>query len=188
MALAVVMPAREFTYAELDEISRKEPGKWTWPTAAMLWMIGQGLEIKLIEEFDYKALVERGGDYIIERFGEEVGRSQIANSDIDREIDIARKFVKVAPLEYRIPEAGDIKRLIKKGFVVVLNVNAAALHGIQGYSGHFVVVCDVGKKGITIHDPGVPPYPNFEVPSDIFERAWGYPSNRDKNLLAIRKI
>lgn len=188
MALAVVMPERKFTYEELDGISQKLPGKWTWPTAAMLWMIGEGLEVNLIEEFDYKAFADHGGKYIIERFGREVGEAQIANSDIAREQEIARRFVTLAPLKYRSPDLDDIKNEIGRGAVAILNVNAAALHDLSGYSGHFVVICDVKKKSVVLHDPGLPPYPNLEVQLDRFNRAWGYPSDRDKNLMTICKF
>lgn len=185
MVMATFQPDREFTYDELDNISGKLPGKWTWPTASMLWMIEQGLEIKLIEEFDYKAFVDRGGDYLIERFGEEVGRAQIAMSDIEREREIARRFVKRVPIEYRVPLVDDLLIEIKRGAVVVVNLNAAALHGHRGYSGHFVVICDVREDLIRLHDPGLPPNPNLDVSINRFNCAWGYPTERDKNLLAV---
>ena len=82
MALAVLAPEREFTYDELDLISRKLPGKWTWPTAAMLWMLDNGFGVELVENFDYSRFAAEGGDYLISRYGEEVGRAQIENSDV----------------------------------------------------------------------------------------------------------
>ena len=185
MALAVCLPDRTFTPDDLDRISGKLPGKWTWPTAAMLWMIEQGLSLSLIEEFDYRAFADHGEAYILERFGEEVGWAQIEHSDIPREQAIARRFIAAAPLEHRIPTLDDIRREIGKGAVVIVNINAAALSGEQGYSGHFVVVCDVGSDAVTLHDPGLPPRPGLKVPRELFERAWAYPSERDKNLLAV---
>lgn len=185
MALAILMPEREFTYDELDRISQKQPGKWTWPTAAMLWMIDEGLRIKLIEEFDYRDFVGRGGAYLIERFGEEVGRSQIANSDVEKELKIARRFMAVAPLEYRLPSFHDLRGEIANGAVVIVNLNAALLRGLEGYSGHFIVVCDVGDKAVMLHDPGLPPAPNLKVAREKFEKAWAYPTEREKNLLSI---
>lgn len=185
MALAVLLPDRPFTYEELDRISAKQPGKWTWPTAAMLWMLEQGLTLTLVEEFDYHAFADRGGDYLIERFGEEVGRAQIAQSDIGRELAIARRFAAIAPLEVRVPTVDDIRHFLEDGAVVIVNLNAALLHGREGYSGHFVVVTAVGEEGVTLHDPGLPPSPDLHVSHDRFERAWAYPSPRDRNLLAI---
>ena len=185
MALAALMPEKEFSCEELTRISGKLPGKWTWPTSAMLWMIEQGFSIKLIEDFDYALFASKGEAYLLERFGEEVGRAQIENSDIEREIAVAKRFASVAPIEVRVPDADDLRRESEAGSVVVCNVNAMALHGQGGYSGHFVVICEVGKNSVTLHDPGLPPAPALEVSLDLFDRAWAYPSTRDRNLLAI---
>lgn len=187
MALGALMPHRPFTEEELDRISQKLPGKWTWPTAAMLWMIEQGLHVQLIEEFDYRAFADEGENYLLERFGKEVGRAQIANSDIERERGIARRFVAVAPLEYRVPTLDDVCGLLARGAVVIVNINAAALFGRPGYSGHFVVICEVGEETVTLHDPGLPPAPCTCVPVSTFERAWAYPTASDKNLMAISR-
>lgn len=185
MVLAKLMPRKSFGYEDLDIISGKQPGKWTWPTQAMMWMAGQGLEIRLIEEFDYRAFVERGNEYLIERYGQEVAKAQAENSDIEAEREIAKKFVDVAPIEYRIPELSDIKNNFKRDALTIVNINASALHGLRGYSGHFVVICDVDESSVRLHDPGLPPNPNLKVSRRIFERSWGYPTARDKNLMAI---
>jgi hypothetical protein len=186
MALAVLWPERTFTYEELDHISMKLPGLWTWPTAAMLWMIEQGLELKLIEEFDYRAFAERGGAYLIERYGKEVGQSQIEHSEVEREREIARRFAAVAPIEQRSPTLDDLRAEMEEGGAVIVNINASPLYDHEGYSGHFVVLCDIAADHVILHDPGLPPHPNLRVAIDRFMRAWAYPSERDKNLLSIR--
>ena len=187
MALAVLMPEREFTYDELDRISSKLPGKWTWPTAAMLWMLDNGLDVELVENFDYPRFAEEGGDYLISRYGEEVGRAQIEHSDVERERTFALDFAGRASVEVRTPTMGDLKSRLVRGDVVIVNINAASLEGQQGYSGHFVVVCDVGEDTVVLHDPGLPPRPELAVPITRFEMAWAYPTERDRNLLAIRR-
>ncbi len=185
MALAALIPEREFSYEELDRISLKLPGRWTWPTAAMLWMIEKGLEIKLIEEFDYADFANRGGDYLIERYGEEVGRAQIEHSDVEFERDISLRFSKIAPIELRPANFNDVQKEMERGAVVIVNLNAAALLGQEGYSGHFVVICDVDEEEIRLHDPGLPPMPDVVAPVDRFMKAWAYPADRDRNLLSI---
>jgi len=186
MLLAKLLSNKEYSYEELDRISEKRPGKWTWPTAAMLWMIDQGFEILLIEEFDYREFAEKGEDYLLDRYGPEVGQAQINNSEIEREQEIAKRFVDIAPLERRIPTLEDIKDKIDDCGVVIVNLNAAALYGHEGYSGHFVTVCEIGEDYVRLHDPGLPPSPNLTVSHEVFERAWAYPTERDKNLLAVR--
>jgi len=187
MALGALVPEREFTYEELDRISVKLPGRWTWPTAAMLWMIERGLEIRLIEDFDYGDFARRGGDYLIERYGEEVGRSQMEHSDVEFERSISQRFAKIAPVEKRPATLGDIRGEMGRGAVVIVNLNAAPLHGDEGYSGHFVVICEVGDDRVSLHDPGMPPGPNLTVGLDRFMAAWGYPTARDQNLMSIRR-
>jgi len=187
MALGALVPERDYSYEELDRISGKRPGKWTWPTAAMVWMIEQGLEVRLIEDFDYADFAGRGGDYLIERFGEEVGRAQMENSDIEFERPIARRFAAHAPVERRPAELIDIERELDAGAAVIVNLNAAPLYGREGYSGHFVVICEVGRGEVRLHDPGLPPSPDLLVSEETFLKAWGYPTARDRNLMSIRR-
>lgn len=171
---------------ELDVISAKIPGKWTWPTAAMLWMVENGYEIRLIEDFDYTLFAEKGRDYIIDKCGKEVGEAQIKNSIVDREQEYARKFAKFNLVERRLPVFEDIKKLLSEGYLVICNINSAALNKQKGYSGHFIVVYKCGEKTLLMHDPGLPPRPSLEVPLELFEKAWAYPSENEKNLLAVR--
>lgn len=188
MTLKYFQPDREYTYDQLDEISKKEQGKWTWPTAAMLWLMENGFELRLIEEFDYAEFAKRGGDYLIDKCGHEVAQVQMENSDIEREQKVAEQFVEYAPLEHRIPKLDDIKRFLNDHWVVTCNVNSSILYDQPGYSGHFVVILDVDDEEVTIHDPGLPPSPNLSVDRRMFEKAWGYPTASDKNLLAIRML
>ncbi len=190
-ALAIVFghiwPDRKFSIEELDVISAKVPGKWTWPTAAMIWMIEQGLDIKLIEDFDYNDFAVRGEEFLVERLGVDVARAQIANSEISQELGFAKEFAKIAPLECRMPSFEDIEKLLNEGFLLICNINAAVLYGQEGYSGHFVVVFAYDETTVTIHDPGLPPKPSLKVKRNAFEKAWAYPTPREKNILAIRK-
>jgi hypothetical protein len=185
MALGFFVPDRNFSYDELDRISCKKSGLWTWPTAAMLWMIERGFQLKLIEDFDYNDFAQRGNEYLLERYGEEVGRAQIEHSDVECERDISRRFADVAPIEKRPAGLEDIRTEMASGAVVIVNLNAAALLGQEGYSGHFVVICDVSDAGVTLHDPGLPPRSDLQVTLARFLNAWGYPSGRDRNVMSI---
>ena len=80
---------KDFSFAELDQISGKLEGKWTWPTTSLIWLLDNGFEIKLIEEFNYESFGKEGKDYLIKRCGEEVANAQEANSDLPREQKLA---------------------------------------------------------------------------------------------------
>ena len=186
MVLKYFWPEKSFTMDDLDKISDKVHGKWTWPTAAMLWMIDHDFEIKLIEDFDYHEFARRGGKYIIDKCGPEVGESQIKNSDIESEKKYATRFAELNLVERRLPTFEDIKRLLSDGYLLICNINASALNQNPGYSGHFVVLYECDDQSVTLHDPGLPPQPTLKVPHDLFLKAWAYPSANEKNLMAIR--
>jgi len=187
MTLGAFEPDTEYSYDQLDQISQKVEGKWTWPTAAMVWLMERGYEVKLIEEFDYKQFAERGMDYLIAKCGQEVAEAQADNSLIEEERKTAAAFVERAPVDYRVPSLDDLKQLVSDGWVVICNINAALLQHQPGYTGHFVVITEVNDKEVVLHDPGLPPCPGFAAEHASFEKAWGYPAATDKNVLAIRK-
>lgn len=187
MVLAYFFPGRDFSWNELDRISKKAKGLWTWPLAALLWLTENGFEVKNIEVFDYPAFVKRGGKYLVETFGEEMGKAQIEHSDIEQERKISKDFVKQVRTEQRLPMLRDIQKLLQEGFLVVCNVNARVLNQKPGYAGHFVVITTLDGKQITLHDPGLPPVKNRKVTSARFEKAWAYPDKQAKNVMAFRR-
>lgn len=178
---------RDWAFEELDKLSGKLAGKWTWPTTSLLWLLEHGYEIKLIEEFSYEEFAKRGRDYLVEKCGSEVAKAQEANSDLPREQKLAATFVKRGSVDYRIPAWKDLEQLFQEGYLIICNVNACRLYQKGAYSGHFVVPIEVFSDHIFLHDPGLPPKPSLKVSRAIFEEAWGYPTDHEKNILAIRK-
>lgn len=178
---------KEWSFAELDKLSGKLEGKWTWPTSSLIWLLENGFEIKLIEEFSYEAFAGRGKDYLIEKCGLEVANAQEANSDLAREQLLARDFLnKGGSVDYRIPAWKDLEFLFKEGYLIICNINANKLYDYAGYSGHFVLPIEIDAEQIIINDPGLPPAPGLSVDRNIFEKAWAYPTESEKNILAIR--
>ena len=69
MVLKFFWPDKEFTWAELDKITAKVEGLWTWQMAGLLWLDANGFEVKDIEAFDYDQFIKKGGDYHGNVFG-----------------------------------------------------------------------------------------------------------------------
>lgn len=179
---------KEWSFEALDRLTGKLEGKWTWPTRSFIWLMENGFEIKLMEEFSYEAFAERGKEYLAEKCGLEVADAQEANSDLPAEQKLAEEFIKKGgEVEFRIPQWNDLENLLKDGYLIICNINASQLYQHPGYSGHFVVPVEIGPNHILIHDPGLPPAPSIKVPRAIFEKAWGYPTESEKNIVAIRK-
>ncbi len=186
MVMKYFWPERDYSWDELDGITKKVSGLWTWPMAGLIWLEKNGLEVKNIENFDYNKFIKIGSKYIIEEYGEEVGNEQIKYSDINQELSIAREFVEKIKIEKKIPKVDEIKQLLIGDYLIIVNLNSRILNGRDGYTGHFVVIKGFDKQGFIINDPGLPGKENRKVDFELFERAWAYPNEKAKNIMAFR--
>lgn len=179
-------PGQDYSWEELEKITAKVEGLWTWPMAGLMWLADNGYNVVSVSVFDYDRFIRIGNDYLLERFGEEAGQKQIAHSDIEQERRIAQQYVTKATIEHRIPEVTDIERSLCNGYLVLCNVNARALNSKSGYSGHFVVVIGYDEDTLLLHDPGLPGRERRVVTKECFESAWAYPTVRNKGFTAIK--
>ena len=86
----------------------------------------------------------------------------------------------------QIPTISNIKELINKGYLLTCNVNSYALNNESGYAGHFVVIYNYDDDYLYLHDPGLPPLKNRKITYKQFMKAWEYPNESAKNVLAFR--
>lgn len=180
-------PERNYSWKELEKITGMEPGLWTWSVMGIKWLYDQGLDVIFIDPFNYGKFIEEGGDYLINQFGEEVGEAQIKNSNIDKERVTAKKLLGKLPIEKRIPTIQDVKQYLDEGYLLRVNVNSKALKGKKGYTGHSIIVIGYDENNIFVHDPGLPPREDLPVSWETFEKAWAYPDDLAKDLLALKK-
>lgn len=186
MILKYYFPNEDYSWENLDRISAKTEGLWTWPMAGLVWLSDKGVEVKNIEAFDYKMFSKKGSDYLIEAFGKEVGESQVEHSDIRREVIIAKEFIKKIKIEKRIPEIKDIQVLIKNDYLVMCNVNGMILNNKKGYSGHFILIKAFNDSGFIVNDPGLPEFEDRFVFFELFDKAWSYPDKKARDIKAFK--
>ena len=186
MLLKYFYPKESYSFEKLDKITAKKESLWTWPMAGVLWLKEKGLDLKVIEYFDYEKFARKGGRYIIEEYGEEVGNSQIAHSDIKTERRLAKIYAEKIEIEKRIAASTDIKDLLKQGYLVGCNVNSRTLNNKKGYSGHFVLIKGGGRNSWILHDPGSPAIENRKVGFRKFEKAWAFPNEKAKGLIGFK--
>jgi hypothetical protein len=186
MTLKHYLPDQDFTWRELEEITAKVQGLWTWPMTGELWLHDQGFELKIAEPFDYQKFVKEGPAYLVELFGEEVGNEQIKHSNIAQEIQYAKRLIEKGLTENRIPTIPEIMRLLDEGYLIICNVNSRRLNNKGGYAGHFVLLTSYENEGLILHDPGPPGYADRRVSTADFEQAWTDPNERAKNYIAMK--
>ena len=186
MILKHFLPEREFSWKDLEQMTEKKQDLWTWQLAGILWMQANGFEVRNKEIFDYEEFIQHGEKYLLEEFGKEVGNAQIKYSDIDQERHLSEIFVRLVQTEKSVPTTRDIKELLQKGFLMIINLNSNILNKKSGYDGHSVVITSIEDSFIFLHDPGLPPKPNRKVALNAFEKAWAYPNEKAKSLIAFR--
>ena len=186
MVLKCFRPAEDYSWAELDAITAKEAGVGTWPFAGLTWLHDQGFDVRNIELMDNRRFALEGRSYLVEFLGEELVAATPLVPDLSLEQAAAAKFVETVHCETRIPSFEDLGRLLADGYLVICNVNSRTLNEREGYSGHFVVVKSCDANELVLHDPGPPPTPRRRVIRGVFEKAWAYPTERAKNIAAIK--
>ena len=185
MILGYFIPKQNFSWEELDLLTEKAKGKWTWPMAGLQHMIRLGFDVKNIEVFNYSRFAIEGIPYLRELYGDEVADAQVKNSDIEKEMERAQCFT---ISEECIPSIANIHSLLDSGYLIICNVNSHLLHLKTGYAGHFIVVKGYEENNLIIHDPGLPSYENKIINKKTFEQAWAYPNESAKNIMAFKLL
>lgn len=186
MVLKYFSPGQEYTWEELEAITAKKEGKWTWPIAAMIWLTQNGYDVQDIELFDYAEFAKKGKEYLLQEFGSEIAEGQDAHTDLEQEQGFSRELPKHVQVQMRVPIIDDLKDYLAQGYLLVCNINSAVLKDKEGYFAHSVVVTGADENSIYLHNPGLPGERGQVVPTELFEKAWAYPTASAKNILAIR--
>jgi hypothetical protein len=186
MVLKHFKPEEEYTWEELEKLTAKVEGLWTWPTQGLINLYSMGFEVIDVDDFNIEQFIEQGGEYLIKKYGKEVGELQINHSDIAQEQRIFSEYLELKIHQERLPTLEEIKRYLDEDFLVGCNVNAYMLENEEGYAGHFVVLYDYDKEGFLLHDPGLPPQPERKISFEQFCKAWEYPDKSSRNLQAFR--
>lgn len=181
-------PNEDMSWQELEEFTGKKPGLWTWTTRGLVAMKQLGYDVIDWREFDYERFAERGGEYLMERYGSEMGKAQIEHCEVPYEMENARELGAILKTRQGLPTWKDMAMLLDQGYLVVCNVNSKALNGQPGYSGHFVLIYYLDDALIDMHDPGPPPQESRRISQDDFLRAWDYPSSKERNLMAFKLV
>ena len=184
--LKYFFPEKTFSFEELDKLSEKKEGLWTWGQRATINMIKMGFDVVDIDLWDIDEFVKTGRSYLLKKFGKEVAEIQAKNSDLEAARKNYKEFGDYNVHKNRIAEIEDIKALLKKGYLVCCNVNSRALNNVKGYSGHFVVILGYDENNLFLHDPGLPPQKDRKVSLPQFIKAWAYPDKGLQNLTAFR--
>lgn len=186
MILKYFMPEQDFSWQKLDEMTAKVRGLWTWEMQGMITLKKMGFDVKRLWTFDFGRFAEKGENYLIERYGEEIAVVQVKYSYMPQELKIAREFVRTFGRKTRVARKTDVRRFYAEGYLVVCGVNYKVLRREAGWAGHFMLLTGLDKDNLYFHDPGLPGQMHRKIPNQEFVKAWAYPTKDEQNLMAFR--
>lgn len=188
MVLKFYFPKKNYSYSELDKISRHVKGKWTWQGSSLLELSKLGFEVVNIENLNYIKFSQTGEEYLQKIWSPEVFESQKKFSNLKQEQQVAKKLIKDKKIKLinRQAQIGDIEYYFSNNFTVLVSLNPCVLQKQDCYASHIVVVTGVDSQGVAFHDPGLPAQKNKKVSKKLFEKSMTPPRKEDTNIIAIK--
>jgi hypothetical protein len=187
---SLLLPPKKLNWEKLYQMTGKSPGKYTWPYTTIHSLLTLGLEVVYKSKFNHHLFITQPEKAIYDFYGIEAGNIQILNTNVMKESSAAQSVKQfLMQQETSIPTYEELLLKIKEGYHLIIELNSRVLRNKEGYSGHCVLVYDGDASGLTMHDSGSSgsEFPNLFVPRELFEKAWAYPSEKNRNYLAIRK-
>lgn len=173
-----------YSFNKINQILKTDPKLYSWEYAILADLASNGYEINSYQQFDLNGFIKEPYDYLLSYFGEEVGKDQISNSDIDQVVKDARKFSSNhnVNLIKKSPVISDVVENINRGNYVLASINQRVLQNETGIVSHLIFIYGYSKRGIRFHNPGYPSTRASEIPWALFEKAW------DKGLINRREM
>jgi hypothetical protein len=176
------------SHDEAERVTNFEPGRQTWPFAAMLAVGDAGAYVVNVEDFDTENFIADPATELRRQTGDEaVVEHILAVSDAGAEVEIVKACLAHPKVRFenRQPGLPDLIAATQApSTAVICNVNYRALVGRPGYNGHFVLVDSASPEAVAFQDPGLPPLKNHKVDAQTFLAAWAPPVSNMANMIA----
>jgi hypothetical protein len=190
MAVGALRPDRPVDLDRLDALTARRPAEGTWTHAAYLALDALGLDGIAYDAFDYEAFARAPLPTVFRVFPNDVAIRMAVGFDLIAAAGLARDLLASHPIPIvpRAPTLNDVDRHLDDGWLLIANVDAAALDGASGASGHSVLVFDRDGDDLIVHDPGASGVgtPDRRLTRPDFERAWSFMGPQHRELLALR--
>ena len=163
---------KDYSLGELDKLTKRKAGLWTWISQMALALHDLGLDIKLYSKTDLEPFLE-GEPFIRKHFGADAGKI-LKFADLPVAIESIRKVMSHNLFEKRKFSFNEIERHIKQGHVPLMLIDHNKLIGKKGpYQGHLAVLTGFDKQNVFYHESGPKkPEANKRIPKKTFMRAW----------------
>lgn len=164
---------RDMTWEQIEAFTGYHDYKAPWTVRSLVQFHRMGLDIKMIEPFDYKRYVEEKESYLQEIFDAKQLEWFAENSTLDETLPYLAEFFERIDYTCRQPELSDIDNFLEEGHLVTVTVNSRALNGKEGFVSHVVLIYGKQGENYLAHDPGPKPHPGRVIAPEVLKKAMG---------------
>jgi hypothetical protein len=157
----------DFPLKDLDIMTGRKTGKWTFTTQIIPALYELGLDIKYYSTTDPENYI-RGEEYIKDTFGKDA-KKMLENIDVDVMVDSAKNVTEYDVFEKKKITIEEIEEHIRQEHIVMVLIDANVFSGKDGFQGHFVVLTGYDEDHIYYHETGPKePEPNRKIKKNLF--------------------
>ena len=162
---------KDFSLEELDKLTGRKKGFWTWTSQIVPVLYDLGLEVKYYSKTDLEPFLE-GETFIRRHFGKDAEKI-LKYADLPVVMNSIRKSLKYRLFEKKVLSINDIESHIQDRHVPLVLIDHNKIIGKNDfYQGHFVVVTGFDEENIYYHESGpTSPQANRKVKKGIFSEA-----------------
>jgi len=136
----------KLSWKEIDKLMKVQPHKATWTLLSHTALAQRGINVKVIEPFDYKRFLEVGVSYVKSTYDSQTANYYLKTSNLlslQQEIPC---FLSSISVQKTKPNRKDIDDLLEQGYIVGCEINPFALEKQSGFTLHYILILD--KQGI----------------------------------------
>lgn len=165
MLLKYYFPDEEYSWEQLERLTHKPEGKWTWAFSGLAYMKKKGLEVIHQSTMDYILFARDGRDYLQSYFTPQNLAVQDQYTDLDAAQADAKDYID-SGVEIRntYPTYEDLQKFYDDDYLLICYVNKK----------HFVVVYCVTDNDVYLHNPGLPPAESQRMLKEAFTTIWNH--------------
>lgn len=176
---------RDLSLCELDRLTGRDPGLWTWTTQVVTVLHDLGLKVRYHSLTELEPFLE-GEAFLQRQFGEETAGIMLKNSNWPVAEQSFRRT-----MEYDLHTTSDlafdeIEAEMGRGTVPLMLFDDNVLkQNPGGYRGHFCPITGCSETQVFYHECGPgSPEADRAVDRGLFVRAWQAPGT-DKDVILV---
>lgn len=163
----------KLSWEELESLTGFKPKRAAWSLKIISHLAKRGLDIRMVEPFDYARYYEIGEPYLDELFSPVEKDWQLKHGNILEIRPLIPDFLENVQYELKRPTLDDIDSMLEENRLVFVTLDSRILNDKPGYFSHAVLVIDQDSEDYTIHDPGLPPQAYRRIEKQKLFKAMG---------------